>query len=348
MSKINGCLISIIILNYNAGKFLLECVESIYKSENKNFEVILVDNASNDKTFRECKEKFSDITLIENEKNLGYCEGNNVGIRRAKGEFVVVLNPDTIVKPDWLNALIHAYESNGDGIYQPKILASTDHNMLLSSGQITQLFGFGYSRGKGKKDMNEFNKLEKISYASGTCLFTSKKILEKLNLFDSFLFAYHDDLDLCWRGALLGINSFYVPQSIIFHPIEGYSFKWSKFKFYLMERNRQYCILTHFSKSTYFKMLPALILVDLAVSLFYMKKGMLIIKLKSSLNILKNTKKISEKYNQIQSQRKYSDKEILDFFQDEIQVPKWVVSEMSNTLFNNFLNNLSKITRRFI
>ena len=348
MSKINGCLISIIILNYNAGKFLLECVESIYKSENKNFEVILVDNASNDKTFRECKEKFSDITLIENEKNLGYCEGNNVGIRRAKGEFVVVLNPDTVVKPDWLNALIHAYESNGEGIYQPKILASTDHNMLLSSGQITQLFGFGYSRGKGEKDMNEFNKLEKISYASGTCLFTSKKILEKLNLFDSFLFAYHDDLDLCWRGALLGINSFYVPQSIVFHPIEGYSFKWSKFKFYLMERNRQYCILTHFSKSTYFKMLPALILVDLAVSLFYMKKGMLIIKLKSSLNILKNTKKISEKYNQIQSQRKYSDKEILGFFHDEIQVPKWVVSEMSNTLFNNFLNNLSKITRRFI
>ena len=70
--------------------------------------------------------------------------------------------------------------------------------------------------------------------------------------------------------------------------------------------------------------------------------------MKSSLNILKNTKKISEKYNQIQSQRKYSDKEILDFFHDEIQVPKWVVSEMSNTLFNNFLNNLSKITRRFI
>tara|TARA_B100001750_G_C15520116_1_gene610852 strand:+ start:3089 stop:4135 length:1047 start_codon:yes stop_codon:yes gene_type:complete len=348
LSKINGCLISIIILNYNAGKFLLECVESIYKSENKNFEVILVDNASNDKTFRECKEKFHDITLIENEKNLGYCEGNNIGIRRAKGEFVVVLNPDTIVKPDWLDALIHAYESNGEGIYQPKILASTDHNMLLSSGQITQLFGFGYSRGKGETDTNEFNKLEKISYASGTCLFTSKKILEKLNSFDSFLFAYHDDLDLCWRGALLGINSFYVPQSIIFHPIEGYSFKWSKFKFYLMERNRQYCILTHFSKSTYFKMLPALILVDLAVSLFYMKKGMLIIKLKSSLNILKNIKKINEKYNQIQSQRKYSDKEILDFFQDEIHVPKWVVSEMSNTLFNNFLNNLSKITRRFI
>ena len=150
MNEKSASLVSIIILNYNAGKLLHECVESVFKSHNKNFEVILVDNASSDKTYKQCKEKFNGITLLENKKNLGYCEGNNVGIRRAKGEFVVVLNPDTIVKPDWLNALIHAYESNGDGIYQPKILASTDHNMLLSSGQITQLFGFGYSNYKRK------------------------------------------------------------------------------------------------------------------------------------------------------------------------------------------------------
>jgi len=340
--------VSIVILNYNAGKLLLECVESIYQSQNNNFEVILVDNASTDKTYRECIEKFPDIKLIENEKNLGYCEGNNVGIRSSKGEFVVVLNPDTVVNPTWLSELIHAYQDNGEGIYQPKILATTDHDMLLSSGQFIQLFGFGYSRGKGEKHVEQHNKIEKIGYASGTCIFTSKKILEKLNLFDPFLFAYHDDLDLCWRAAMLGINSFYTPTSVIFHPIEGYSFKWSKFKFYLMERNRQYCILTHFSKSTYFKMLPSLILVDFAVSLFYLKKGMLITKLKTSLNILKNMKKISKKYEQIQSTRIFSDKEILNIFQDQIQVPKWVVSEESSRFFSNFLNKLSKTTRNFL
>jgi len=220
--------------------------------------------------------------------------------------------------------------------------------MLLSSGQFIQLFGFGYSRGKGEKHVQENNNIEKISYASGTCLFTSKAILQQLDYFDPFLFAYHDDLDLCWRAAMLGISSFYVPTSIIFHPIEGYSFKWSKFKFYLMERNRQYCILTHFSKTSYLKMLPSLILIDFAVSLFYLKKGMFTTKIKTSLNILKNLTKISKKYQKIQDTRTLSDKEILNIFQDKIQVPKWVVSEENSDSFNNFLNKLSKTTRNFL
>ena len=345
MIESNEPLISIVILNYNAGKLLDECINSIDKTEKVNFEIILVDNASTDKTYRECVQKFPNVKLIENKKNLGYCEGNNIGIRATKGEFVVILNPDTIVNPNWLHELIQAYHKNGEGIYQPKILATTDHDMLLSSGQFIQLFGFGYSRGKGEKHVEGSTNIEKIGYASGTCIFTSKKIIQKLNLFDPFLFAYHDDLDLCWRASMLGINSFYVPKSVIFHPIEGYSFKWSKFKFYLMERNRQYCILTHFSKSSYFKMLPALILVDFAVSLFYLKKGMFGTKIKTSLNILKNLRKISKKYEEIQSTRIFSDKEILDTFQDKIQVPKWIVSEESNEFFNNFLNKLSKTTR---
>ena len=147
---------------------------------------------------------------------------------------------------------------------------------------------------------------------------------------------------------MLGINSFYVPTSVIFHPIEGYSFKWSKFKFYLMERNRQYCLLTHFTKSSFFKMLPSLILVDIAVSLFYLKKGMFITKIKTSLNILKNLRKISKKYKKIQSNRTSSDKEILNIFQNEIQVPKWVASEENSESFNNLLNKLSKISRSFL
>tara|TARA_Y100001936_G_scaffold70711_1_gene69836 strand:+ start:783 stop:1829 length:1047 start_codon:yes stop_codon:yes gene_type:complete len=348
MNESTDPLISIVILNYNAEEFLHECISSIYKTEKVSFEVIVVDNASTDKSYRKLTQKFPELKLIENEKNLGYCEGNNVGIRASKGEFVVVLNPDTVVTPTWLHELTQAYQVNGEGIYQPKILATTDHTMLLSSGQFIQLFGFGYSRGKGEKHVEENNDVEKISYASGTCLFTSKTILKKLENFDPFLFAYHDDLDLCWRAAMFGINSFYVPTSIIFHPIEGYSFKWSKFKFYLMERNRQYCLLTHFSKSSYLKMLPSLILVDFAVSVFYLKKGMFITKIKTSANILKNLTRISSRYKEIQSTRTLSDKEILNIFQDKIQVPKWVASEENSESFNNFLNKLSKMTRNFL
>ena len=81
-------LVSIIVLNYNAGELLLNCIESLKKSRHSNIEIIVVDNVSSDRSHIKCKEKFPDIKLIQNKKNLGYCGGNNVGIKEAKGEFI--------------------------------------------------------------------------------------------------------------------------------------------------------------------------------------------------------------------------------------------------------------------
>ena len=204
-------LVSIIILNYNAGDLLLNCVDSVFKSAYSNFEVLVVDNLSTDNSHITCKEKFKKIQLIENKKNLGYCEGNNVGIRKANGEFIVILNPDTIVEPNWLDELISAYNKFGDGLYQPKHLSLTEKTIYMSAGNMLNIFGFGYAREKGKKDENQFNKIEEIGYASGTCLFTSSAVLKKIGLFDPFIFLYHDDLDLGWRASQFGIKSYYVP-----------------------------------------------------------------------------------------------------------------------------------------
>ena len=341
-------LISIIILNYNAGNLLIDCVSSIEKSAYTNFEIILVDNVSKDNSHKKCKEKFPTIKLIENNKNLGYCEGNNVGLRMARGEYVVILNPDTIVDNDWLDELLKAYENNGEGLYQPKFLATSDNSMLLSTGQMIQLFGFGYSRSKGNKDENLFEQIEQIDYASGTCLFTSKEILKKIGLFDPFLFAFHDDLELCWRAALNRIKSFYVPKSIVYHPIEGTSFKWSPLKFKLMERNRKYCLLTLYDRSTFFKMLPALIIVDVAVFFFYLSKGLIKMKILADLEILKNLKIINKKYSENQKIKNVSDKEIIELFKNEVIVPQWIINNKINSLFNNFLKTISKITKNVL
>jgi len=344
----NNPLISIVILNYNAGDLLIDCVDSIQKSNYKNYEIIVVDNISKDKSHKKCKEKFPNIKLIENSENLGYCEGNNVGLRVTNGEFVVILNPDTIVDPSWLSELLQAYRKNGDGIYQPKFLATTDHSMLLSTGNMIQIFGFGYSRSKGDLDKGQYEKFEKINFASGTCIFTSKKIIEKIGLFESFLFAFHDDFELCWRGALIGINSFYVPSAIVYHPVEGYSFRWSPLKFKLLERNRKYCLLTLYSRSTFFKMIPGLILIDIAVFFFYLSKGMGKIKILADLEILKNLKNINKKYKNNQKIRKINDKELIIQFKNEVIVPKWVIKNRTNILFNKFLVIISKITRIFL
>ena len=203
-------LISIIILNYNAGDLIFNCINSVFQTKYENYEVILVDNISTDGSHKKCKENFDKIQLIENSKNFGYCEGNNIGIRKAKGEFIVILNPDTIVESNWLDEFLIAYSKFGEGLYQPKILSLYEENILQSTGNMIHLFGFGFAKDKGIKDNNQFNKIEKIGYASGTCLFTSSKVFEKIGLLDPFLFLYHDDLDLGWRGAQLGINSYFV------------------------------------------------------------------------------------------------------------------------------------------
>ena len=159
--------------------------ESISKTEYSNYEIILVDNASTDNSYKKCKEKFNNIHLIENEKNLGYCEGNNVGIRKAKGEYVAILNPDTKVEPNWLNELVTACKKQGDALYQPKILAF-ENRIFESAGNMLHVFGFGYPKGRSEVDKGQYDNPEDIGYASGACLFTSMKVLDKIGHFDPF------------------------------------------------------------------------------------------------------------------------------------------------------------------
>ena len=334
-------LVSIIVLNYNAGELLLNCIKSIKKSTYKNFEIIVVDNISKDNSHERCKEEFPEIKLIQNKRNLGYCGGNNVGIREAKGKFIVILNPDTIVESNWINELISAYNNFGDGLYQPKILSLNEKNIIQSTGNMLHAFGFGFARDKGNRLTDEEEEIEKIGYASGTCLFTSREVLDKVGLLDEFLFLYHDDLDLGWRAAQIGINSYYVPKSKIFH-VESYSLKWSAKKFYWLERNRKYCLLTHYSKETYEKMRVSLALVDLFVWAFYFSKGFLGVKIKAELEIRKHRQIIEDKYNELEKRKSVADKELIKNFPDEIFVPANVSQESMNQTFNSILTRLSK------
>ena len=340
-------LVSIIILNYNAGQLLLDCVNSIKKSNYSNFEIIIVDNLSNDQSHKKCKSKFPEVKLIENKENLGYCEGNNVGIRHATGKFIVIMNPDTEVSPSWLHELIIAYEKQGEGIFQPKILSLNEKQVLQSTGNMLHVFGFGFAKDKGRKDEGVDEEIKKIGYASGTCLFTSRNVLDKVGLLDSFLFLYHDDLDLGWRASQIGINSYYVPKSKIYH-VESYSLKWSAKKFYWLERNRKYCLLTHYSKNTYAKMYSSLCLVDLFVWFFYISKGFLGAKIKAELDIRRNRKFIETKYQELEKKKTVPDEKLIQEFPDEIFVPTNVSDNFMNGSFNSVLSKLSKKVKKKI
>ena len=210
------------------------------------------------------------------------------------------------------------------------------------------VFGFGFAKDKGRKDEEVGEEIKKIGYASGTCLFTSRKCFRESRIIRFFsLFLYHDDLDLGWRASQIGINSYYVPKSKIYH-VESYSLKWSAKKFYWLERNRKYCLLTHYSKKTYAKMLPTLLLVDFFVWFFYLSKGFVGAKIKADLDILRNKKSIEKKYQELESKKIVADKELVKKFPDEIFVPVDVTEGYVNRRFNSILSRLSKKAKKSI
>jgi len=334
-------LVSIIILNFNAGKLLLNCIESLTKLAYQNIELIIVDNVSTDNSQNQCKEKFPQVKLIQNEKNSGYCGGNNVGIKNANGEFIIILNPDTIVESNLIDKLLGAYNIHGEGLYQPKILSLEDKTILQSTGNMIHVFGFGFARDKGNQDNNEIKETTKIGYAAGTCLFALKETFLKLKLFDEFLFLYHDDLDIGWRASQKEINSYIVPQTTIYHA-ESYSLKWSKKKFFWLERNRRYCLMTHYSPNTLKIIKKELWITELLIWAVYFSKGYLTAKIKAELELRKNKKFIIKKQIEIENEKRISDVELIKTFPDRIEIPKFVSNNFQSQWFLNIIENLSK------
>lgn len=347
MSTIKEPLVSVIILNYNAGDLLLNCVDSILKSNYQNLEIIVVDNVSTDESHHKCKEKFEKIKLIENDENLGFCEGNNIGIKEATGEYIIIINPDTTVEPDWINELFTAYKEYGEGIFQPKILSLNEKKILQSTGNMLHLFGFGYSRDLGVVDNNQRNKIEKIGYAAGTCLFTSSEVFRKVGLLDPFIFLYHDDVDFGWRAAQLGISSYYVPKSVVYH-VKSYNLKWSAEKFYWLERNRKYCILTHYSKTTLAKLKFSLFVVEILVWLAYLSKGFLKSKTRADNDIKNNKELIEKRQKELESLKIISDGELINTFPDTIFLSENVSGGISSKLFNSIIAKLSSSVKKSI
>jgi len=320
---------SIIIVNYNAGKLLENCLSSVFKTHNNDYEVILVDNASYDHSHLKCKEQFPEITLVENKTNLGFCEGNNVGIREATGDFIVFLNPDTEVEPDWLNELHKAYQTLGEGLYQPKLKDLDDRQRFNTAGNILTPFGFNFLRGVNEKDVGQYENIEPMSYCSGACLFIPRKTLEKIGYFDPYLFAYYEDVSLSWKEAMLGIKSYYVPKSIGYHK-SGYSFEKNTKKIYLMQRNRWYLLLTHLSRKTFYRILPKLIFLEMIVFFHSLFSGMIKGKILAYRDIIKDRKILWKKYIELQKFRKLNDKEIISNF---MYIPKFPINDSISSRF---------------
>lgn len=335
--------ISIVILNYNGATFLRNCLNSILANNSYNLEIIVVDNNSPDGSGKECANEYPSCKFILNEQNVGVPEGLNIGIRNCTGEFTVLLNNDIIVDPAWLDHLLNAYETYGPAMYQPKLIEMTRRDRINSAGNMINVFGFGFSRGKAKVDAGQYDNVEEVSFASGACLFCPTFVLREAGPLDQEFFAYHEDLDLGWRARLRGYPSYYIPKSVVYH-YGSAQWQWSAKKFYLLERNRWIVLLTNYSTRTIIRLFPSLLIIEILMLLFFAKKKLLKEKVRGYLEILRMSSYIGRRRQMISKIRKVSDDAIIRSFCYNIQLPDEVSDSNNVEKFNKLARLLCKIS----
>jgi len=249
----------ILIVNWNGYRDTIECIESIQKVNYHNYQIIIIDNGSINESVREIKKKFPEITLIENKENLGFAEGNNVGIRYALklgADYVLLLNSDTIVDPEFLKKLVEVGENDRNvGIIQSKILKQSNPLIIDSVGHFFSPIRGPTDMYSGRLDKKKFVKIQEISGACAAAALFKTDVFLKAGLFEEGFFCIFEDVDLSWRIRLMGYKILLAPESIVYHKrgISGQSIPESK---YYASRNYLYLIIKYYSLNCILKFLP--------------------------------------------------------------------------------------------
>lgn len=232
--------LSVIILNYNVRYFLELCVLSVQKAiQNLDAEIIVIDNNSSDDSCAMIKQRFPNIKLIENKGNLGFPKGNNIGVKEAKGEFICILNPDTVVAEDTFEKVLsfvssrarHPERSRGTsddlGIVGCKLIDGTGNFLPESKRGVptpwvafTKIFGlYKISNVFGKyyaQHLTE-NQTGKVDILVGAFMVMKRELYNELGGFDENCFMYADDIDLSYRALFLKKQNYYFHETTVIH-----------------------------------------------------------------------------------------------------------------------------------
>ncbi|MCH7492339.1 glycosyltransferase family 2 protein [Patescibacteria group bacterium] len=233
-----GRVVYIIIINWNGFSDTKECIESLLKVEGTNYKVVLVDNGSKNFEGRRLKGIFPSIKLISNEKNEGFCKGNNTAIyyclKKEDCGYIMILNNDVVIEKDFFKPLLKELEKNPKSIVSPMILDYSNPEKVQTMGGKLFLGGV-YHIGKNRR-RNEFTEVVYPDSVSGACFMSKREAFEEVGLFDEQFFAYLEDLDWSVRANKCGYKLFTVPSSVIYHK-HSQSTKDSYMKVYLIAKN---------------------------------------------------------------------------------------------------------------
>ena len=220
--KINKLSIAVILVNWKKYNLTSNCIDSLNKSNYKNFKIILVDNEYSEKSLIDLRNKHKELIVFKEKNNLGFAGGNNIGIRYALEndyDYIMLLNNDTEVKENFILPLVERIEKDHSlGAVQPLILNFSNKSIIWNAGgKLNKFLGLTSTRLNNNKLNSSIVFDDYTDWISGCCILIKSEILTKVGLLDEKFFNYYEDVDWSLRMKNLGYDLGFVKESIIYH-----------------------------------------------------------------------------------------------------------------------------------
>lgn len=234
-------MVSIITINYNGYKDSCELIDSLRQFEDYPYEIIVVDNASTNNDAKLLIEKYSDITVIANNKNSGFAGGNNLGLSQAKGEYILFINNDITIDQPILEKMIHRIELLPQvGALSPKIKYEYKQDMIQYAGYMPMhpVRISNHIIGYNQKDEGQYNVAHATAFLHGACMLTSKRVLEQAGLMTEIYFLFYEELDWSLQLHNAGYETWYEPAVYVLHKESMTIKRGSPMRLYYLTRSR--------------------------------------------------------------------------------------------------------------
>ena len=213
--------VSVIIPNWNGAHHLPTCLDSLRAQRWADAEVIVVDNASQDESLAVLA-RYPEVVVLPQRKNLGFTGACNAGLRVARGEIQVLLNNDTEADPNWLAALVDAFDRHSEvGMVASKMRLFDRRDVLHTAGDYVTPDGMAHNRGIWHRDEGQYNHEAYVFSACGGSAAYRRRMLEEVGLLDEAFFFSFEDVDLAWRAQLAGWRCLYTPDAVVYHKLKA-------------------------------------------------------------------------------------------------------------------------------
>lgn len=234
-------LVTIITVNYKQTGVTLQMLNSLEQCTFRDFQTIVVDNGSNQGLEEQIKKEFPEVLCITSKENLGFAGGNNLGIQKAKSKYVLFLNNDTEVMPNFLEPLVAVLEGDDKvGLVSPKIIYFDTDNTIQYAGStgINPFTGKGKKIGSFEKDNGQYNGSYETMLGHGAAMMIPLEVIKKVGMMPDIFFLYYEEHDWCEAIKRAGYKVYYVGSSIVYHKESVSVGRTSPLKTYYMTRNR--------------------------------------------------------------------------------------------------------------